>query len=311
MGIYVRLKSQRGERVPLRDAPLIRLHYANEIIRYFYEGFAFVPENIEVWHNFPSESLGGKLEPYMTKKISDPFRDIDLLRIQLEKYPLDRLLSTIIVINGVWDLDGLKLTGFLSVNNNSAWRRVYRDIEFDAYGKGDVEDLVDALWKRDDTSEIVSKFISRLSKLKKGQPLVPHRVFFSVGVPVNGETENVRAIHLQDKRDLIDFFYSTLSEFGDPEIKEKMPPLDRAFFISAIADHETVKRRLTEALKNTVIQEISGNSVTYIAKEPNSFTRLYEQFSDAVFKPAMKNLPKTKDVKKIIISGLEKMKPLG
>lgn len=313
MGIYVKLQSQRGERVPLRDAPLIRLHYANEIIRYFHEGLVFIPENIEVWRNFPSESLGGKLETDKTRKITDLFRDIALLRKQLtdRAYPLDRLLSTIIVINGIWDLNGIKLAGFISINNNYNWRRVYRDIEVDAYGRGDIEDLVDALWKREDVCEVVSKFVSRMKMVEKEQLSKPRQIFLTSGVPVKGETENLMAIHLKDRRDFIDFLYSTLRERGDPDIKDKMHPLDRDFFVNALASHRVTNRKLGEVLKDTFIREESGNSVTYIAKERNSFTRLYDEFYDTVFKPAMANLPKTKDVKLTIAKGLERIATLG
>jgi hypothetical protein len=310
MGIYVRLRTQRGEHIPFRDAPLIRLHYATEIMRFFHEGLVFIPENIEEWYGFPSETLGGKRKQSI--EITDPFRAIATLRKRLadRSYPLDELLSTVIVINGVWDLNGIKLAGFFSINNNSAWRRVYRDIEIDAYGRGDIEDLVDALWKRDDTSAIISSLVSKAKMTAKGQAVTPRDIFFTIGVPVKGEVENLMAVHFQDRRRLIDFLYSTLSELGEQEIKEKMPPLDRSFFLSAISEHDVVVRRLEKALKDTLIAEFSGDSVTYIAKERNSFTQLYKEFSETVFKPAMKELPRSKDVKQRIKNGLEKMRTL-
>lgn len=310
MGIYVGLKKPKGTPVTLRDRPLIRIHYASEIIRYFYKGRIFIPESIEVWQGFPSETLGGerKEEP---RKISDPFREIALLRGRFARtYRLDQLLSTVVKFNGVWDLNGIKLAGFLSINNNPAWRGVYRDIELDAYGRGDIEDLVDALWKRGDTKEIVSSFIKTIKLSQKAQ-LRPHEIFFSVGVPVKGETENLVAFNLPSRRNLISFLYSTLGKQGEQEIKDKMRPLDREFFVSAISDHDIAKRRMRKALEETFIDEDMGDSVTYFAKERNSFTRLYEQFYEAVFKPAMKNLPKTKDVRKAITVGLERIGTLG
>jgi len=316
MGIYIRLKSQTGERVPLREISLVRLHYANEIIRFFYEGRVFIPKNIEVWHRFPSKSLGGECRnkfPQDSAEIVDPFREIALLRrlFSDRSYPLDQLISTIIMINGIWDINGTKLAGFLSVNNDFAWRRVYRDIEIDAYGKGDIEDLVDALWKFEEIQSIVNKFIKKITLSASNQLAIPREIYFTTGVPVKGEPENLMAIHLPDRRDLIEFFYSTLSKLGEAEIKDKMNPLDRTFFINAISEHKVVKRSLRRTLDAIAIKEELGNSVTYIAKERNSFLKLYEQFYEAVLKPAMKELPKSKDVKSLIRKGLERIGTLG
>lgn len=313
MGIYVRLKSKTGEHIPLREASLNRLHYANELVRFFFEGRIFVPENIEIWHHFPNKSLGGERKdrfPKDSEKIIDPFREIALLRRLFTAYSFDQIIPSIIRINGVWDINGTKLAGFLSVNNNFTWRRVYRDIEMDAYGKGDIEDLVDALWKFEEISSIIDNFIKKMTLSAKNQSMEPREIYLTIGVPVKGEPENLMAIHFPDKRDLIEFYYSTLSKLGEPEIKDKMNPLDKNFFISAISEHKTVERRLRKTLDAVAISEQIGNSVTYIARERNSFSKLYEQLYETVFKPAMKDLPRSKHVKSLIIKGLEKIKSL-
>lgn len=309
MGIYVRLDRKR---IPLRDAPLIRLHYATELIRFFYEGRVFIPENIEIWRGSPSETLGGKIKEKFPKgydKISDPLRELARLRKFLAKrnYPLDELLSSVIVINGVWDFNGIRLAGFLSINNNYSWRRVYRDVEMDAYGRGDIQDLVDALWKMDDIQSLIGKLVERISMAEEKQPVKPREISFTIGVPVKGETETLMAVHFLYKRDLIDFFYKTLGKLGEESIKEKMRPLNSGFFISAISDHKVAKSRLREGLEETYIKEIRGNSVTYVAKERKSFTKLYEKLYGTVFKPAMKDLPKAREVTLRISKGLEKL----
>ncbi len=313
MGIYVRLD---GIRVPLRDAPLLRLHYATELIRFFYKGRVFIPETIEIWRGSPSESLGGKRKekfPKRTEKISDPLRELAVLRkfLSNRKYPLDELLSSVIVVNGVWDFDGLRLAGFLSINNNYSWRRVYRDVEMDAYGRGDIQDLVDALWKMNNIQSMIDKLIERIDLVAEKQPVKPREIDFTIGVPVKGEPENLMAIHYLYDRDLIEFYYYTLKKVGEEGILEKMRPLDRAFFISAISEHKVAQRRLREGLAETYIEEIRGNSVTYVAKERNSFTKLYDKLYATVFKPAMKDLPKANEVKLRISKGLENLPDVG
>jgi hypothetical protein len=309
MGIYVKLETQT---FPLRDIPMVRLEYASELIRFFYDGKIFFPNNIEIWRGPPSESLGGRLTEKFPKEketIADPFRLLAQLRkfLSNRELVLDQLLSSVIVINGIWDFDGIRFAGFLSINNNDSWRRVYRDIEMDAYGRGEIEDLVDVLWKLDYIKSMINQLVKRIDLIKSKQPIKPHEIFFTTGVPVYGEPENLMAVHFLGNRDLIKFYYSTLSKQGDRVIKDKMRPLKGSFVVGAIADHRVAQRKLQEGLKEHYIEEIHGNSVTYIAKEPNSFTNLYKQLYDTVFKPAMKELPKAKDVKLKIAKGLENL----
>ena len=117
MGIYVTLTSRSREHVPFRDFPLIRLHYATEILRFFYEGKIFIPQNIEIWNKIPVKGLGGTREQII--EVSDVFKDIATVRMRLSdrNYPLDQLMSTVIIINGHWDLNTTLIPGFFSLNN--------------------------------------------------------------------------------------------------------------------------------------------------------------------------------------------------
>jgi hypothetical protein len=54
-----------------------------------------------------------------------------------------------------------------------------------------------------------------------------------------------------------------------------------------------------------LIKEEFGGSVTYFAKEAGSFNRLYERIYETIFKPALRNIPKSNDVRQKIAMGLE------
>ena len=311
MGIYVTLRSPSGEHVPFRDYPLIRLHYATEMLRFFYEGKIFVPQNIEIWRDFPTETLGGERED--TIEVSEIFRDIAALRMRFASrdFSLERLMLTIVVINGHWDLNGELIPGFFSVNNNPAWRGIYKDLEIDASGSGDVADLIDAIWKRDDTESIVLSLIKKLKASEENQKVTPNMVFFSIGVPEKGAVENLVGLNVKDRRTLIDFLYSTLHEKADTNIRDRIPPLNRDFFIKTINEQNIVQERLEKTLKDTLVREEPGGSVTYIARDRKAFSKLYETFSERVFKPAMLELPKVHEVELRIRKGLENIPSLG
>jgi hypothetical protein len=311
MGIYITLK--RPEATTFRDVALNRLHYATEIALFFVNGHVFQPQEISVWHNRPSEALGGeRLFPEV--KVSEFFRDMAKLKQQFSDskfFPFELLVSTVVRIEGYWDLNGNRLSGFFSINNSPSWREVYRDIEIDAYGKGETKDLVDTIWKRDDAKGIFKEIIRTLDNAAKGQSVIPHEVFCTVGIPEKGEVKNIRGIHCSSRRYLYDFFYSALSEQGEADIREKLGPLRQSFFIGTLADNKIVAQRFEEALRETVIEEEIGQSVTYFAKESKSFEQLYQKVYENVFKPAFKRLPKANDVRQNIAAGLEHTPPLG
>ena len=61
--------------------------------------------------------------------------------------------------------------------------------------------------------------------------------------------------------------YSTLSEHKAADVHDKLGPLNKKFFISAISKEKIVNERLETALNQTLITETFGNSVTYLAKD--------------------------------------------
>jgi hypothetical protein len=311
MGIYITLK--RPEANTFRNFVLSRIHYATEIIRFFHDGRVFIPEEISVWHERPSEALGGH-RVRSDVKISDFFRDLAKLKQEFSDskyYPFEQLISTIIKIAGYWDIEGTQLAGFFAINNNPSWREVYRDIEIDAYGKGEIEDLVDAIWKCENAQGIVKAFVQALNASAKGQSITPHEVFFSIGVPSKSEVKNIRGILCPSRRYMLDFFYSTLSEQGEMDVRDKLGPLNKRFFVGAVAENKVATQKFEDALGKALIEENFGNSVTYFAKEPDSFARLYEKIYETVFKPAFKNLPRANDVRQRIANGLENISQLS
>ena len=280
------------------------------MLRFFYDGKVFVPESIELWYNTPDPALGGESDP--TVKVSEVFKDIATLRTKLsdKSFNLERLMSTIIVINGHWDFTGTLIPGFFSINNSAAWRGTYKDIEVDATGTGELNDLIDLIWKREDKDGIVTNLVKHLKRAESGQQATPNIVFFSLGIPARGDVENLLGIYLKDRRSLIDFLYSTLSEKADPAIKDKITPLNRTFFIKAITEQKIVQDRLDSSLRDTQIIEEPVGSFTYIGKDRKAFSELYETFSERVFKPAVKELPRVQEVEARIVKGLSNIKDI-
>jgi len=210
------------------------------------------------------------------------------------------------MFNGVWDFDDIELGGYFSVHNERVWREVYHDIEIDAYGKGDFGDLVDALWKTQDMVNLVPRFVNALVRSPPAKRMAIYEMFFSQGVPTDEDVENLLATHFRGTRArLISFFYRVLRNSKDVWVTSRATPIDNRFFIRTLYDEEIVQKRLTESLKETLLDEIPGKSVTYVAKKKDSFARLYESFVASVLKPALKELPPEETVKRAIEKGLK------
>jgi hypothetical protein len=307
VGIYLTLSEHGETKIPIREVILSRLHYAVQAIRFFYSGRIFVPYEILIWKGRPSEALGGEqLSKIIINNFDDDIKSLMDNMSNSKVFPLEQLLLTVIQINGTWDIVNNHLDGFFSVNNNASWRSVYHDLEIDAYGRGEIEDLTDALWKDGDSEGIISRLVDAMDNAKVGQKIRPREIFFSTGVPAKGEVSNLRALHCSERRYLIDFMYSTLSEGKTVDIHDKLGPLNKGFFISAIAKERVVSERLKIALEETVITEKFGHSVTYFAKDKDSFVKLYEKLYESIFKPAFRNLPRSDEVKGKIVNGLNK-----
>ena len=308
MGIYVRLTSPT--RISTREWALSRINYCHESMRYFYQGRIFLPEMIKIWLNAPTETLGGILKKQM--KIVNLYRDVEILRSWIkQEFYREELFSSIIVFEGVWSFDNVKLAGFFSANNKHAWRDAYHDVEIDAYGKGEFEDLVDVFWRKGDIETIASSFFTELKRVGRGQPTKPSAIYFSIGAPEHGEVANLRALHLQDWRAFVGFLYSRLRRDKASWIKNKVAPIDRGFFLGSIREQKVVHTIFKRILEESLLTEKTGKSVTYIARDKESFTKFYQKFKEEVFKSVSQELPNAETLKKRMKKGLEKIGTLG
>ena len=308
MGIYIRLASPT--RISLLARALSRIKYCYESIRYFHQGRIFLPETIKIWLNAPTETLGGILKRQM--KIVNLYRDVETLRSWVrQEFYRQELFSSIIVFEGIWDFDDIKLAGFFSANNEYTWREAYLDVEMDAYGKGEFEDLVDVFWKKGEIETIVSSFVTELKRVGRGQPIKPREIYFSIGAPEHGEVANLRALHLQDWRAFVGFLYSRLRRDKASWIKNKVAPIDRGFFLSSIREQKVVQTISKKILEESLLTEKVGKSVTYIARDRDSFTKFYQKFKEEVFKSASQDLPEADALKKRMQKGLERTETLG
>jgi len=308
MGIYIKLES--AVRISPLEKALARLHYCYEAIRYFEQPKFFQLQNVQIWLKAPSEPLGGILKEEIST--TEAYHTIGLLREHFAKsFYSEELFSSIVTFNGRWNLNGLEFAGFVSCNNDYAWNQAYCDVEIDAYARGGFEDLLDVFLARNELGGLVSSFIATIKRAGQGQLATPTQIYFSIGAPEYGEVENLIALYLQDRREMIRFLYSKLRKDKDTWIENKVAPIDRNFFVSSIVEQEIVTSIFKQIIEETELIEQIGRSATYIAKARDSFSKFYQRFKEEVFKPASQELPEAEALKKTIKKGLERTSSLG
>jgi len=275
-------------------------------IRFFKEAL-FNTEHVEIWTDSTSEALGGELIKEFPE--TNPYSAIDLVSRHLATLPPDQLIETIIVFRGTWAFEKYQMPGYFSVNNSREWRQVYGDIEISAYATGVYEDLVDAFWAEQDAASIVPKFIDSIDKSAQPTCLGLSQVTFSRGIPTEEDPSNLMSILLiGERRGLLGIFYRARRRSNDPEIVEKAEPLDTRFLLSTLVSEKLVTERIDRKLKEALVIEQKTKSALYIAKERNSFEKLYNEISEVVLRPALRKLPKSEYVREEILKGLEEHK---
>jgi hypothetical protein len=294
---------------PLARA-LERLHYTYEVAKYFYQGRIFLPQNITIWLKAPSESLGGTLKD--TISITELYATIQALRERFAReFYSEEFFSSVVMVNGKWNLNGEKLEGFISANNDDTWRSVYYDIEIDVYARGHIKDIADVIWGKPNLENFFPNFVKELRRVGRGHLAKPREIYFSIGAPEYGEVDNLLALRLQDRRRMIDFLYSKIRKSKESWVKNKIAPIDRSFFVSSINEQRAVQRMFSQFAQESLLVEITGRSVVYVAKERDSFAKFYKRFKEKVFEPASRELPDAKEIKRNMLRGLEKIETLG
>ncbi len=302
MGIYINLKPILEPSI--RSRTLARLHFSNEIIKYFEEWKYFSLSKFQIWLKAPSETLGGTLKE--EQNITDTYETFEKLRERFTKTNImDELFSSIVVFHGEWNFDGMKFHGFVSSNNSSDWRKTYHDIETDLYGREDINDLTEALLTKTDFENIVPDFVSHIRRAEKEQTMTASPIYFSIGAAEYGETDDLIALHLKDWRELIRFLYSKLRRSKDIWVKEQVTPFDKHFYLSSLTEVKIAETIFKQAREETNLIEKMGNSVTYIGRDRNSLTKFYERVKKEIFKTASRELPNSTILKQTMRDGLE------
>jgi len=259
---------------------------------------------VSIWLNAPSEAMNGK--QIYKRPVTDLVSTTRELQVKFkDSFNRDELSTSIVLFEGTWQLSDLEIAGFFSCNNYRVWNRVYFDVEIDAYSKGEYGDLMDVFLKQGNVPELAKNFVTYSKMSSQNQAITPRFIYFSHGVPEYGEVEDLIALYLMDRHDMIKFLYNKLRRIEESWVKNQVEPIDRHFFVSSLVSIEKVEEIFSEIVKKTNLIEQEGDSVTYIAEDTETFTKFFDRFKTEIFRPASKKLPSADSLKGKMRDGLE------
>lgn len=307
MGIYLTLNFTK---VAPYERTRVRFNYGWKVLKYFVER-GFSPTSTEIWNHANSVSLGGinrrtiECSKNMTigdiaQKTADEFRNL----------PFEQQLSSIIIVNGQWDLENRQLICYLSINHDFFWRRLYKDIEFDAYASGDVEDIAELIWRKENLRlQLGRNFVNEITgREEKGAKI--ESIYFAVGVPSVSNASTLRLAYVQGATDLIESILYTFLKISNEEIRDHSKGTKGDFLISRLMRKEYILKKVHEMERSAGIIEEYAGSRLFIGKDQKSFEKFVNDFGKEVLEPVLRQLPATEDYDSFIDKAFQRFRSL-
>jgi hypothetical protein len=279
-----------------------KLQACYEALKFFHKTL-FLPQEAEVWFSAPSEAMGGNLARVFPAQ--NPLEATHAIYEYLKSLQYQDLRKTFVIFRGLWEINEIKLAGYFSLQNNYEWRKVYGDLEIATYAKGTFEDIVDALWVLQGLNGLIDRFVNEFQRNIQNLSIGLSQAIFCRGIWTREDPSSIMAIYLTGaRRSLLKIFYDALKKSKEPDVISKSRPLDTRFLLDTLEENKDVEIRIKERLKRRMVAEIPVKSALYIAKERDSFGKLFKDISNSVLKPAFAKLPKEDQVREQIEDGL-------
>jgi hypothetical protein len=259
----------------------------------------FEARNVEVWADASDEALGG--------------RQLDMIRITqhgefpgiaagiLQKYESgDTPLSSIIlVIRGVWKHQGLTLPAYIGINNLERWRENYGDIEVNTFTSGDVNDVVELIWKDEEMLQgLVNNYMEEFGHFEE-EGLEMESIVYCLGVPNEVNLSKWLASYYKTP---IHYFTRLLGsvESENPRIHTYVRLINRLALASDLYDIKFFRDHIKELGGKRSVDVDYRSSIKLIGYTPESYGKFYEDLAKSIMEVLTKSLPKDSEVDELL-----------
>lgn len=273
---------------------------------------AFFPSALSIWKNSAFHIKDESLEIRPRIELPQPVSYMDIWE-RLENFSseatLEDQISSVIKIEGKWDLHSKELLGYVSINNNPVWRRTYADIEIEGYPKGEVNDIVDLFWTNNTLrNALVTRFMKEMSSLRDaGMELTG--IVYSVGVPSGAQDiASTRASYYHTRRafvkDLLTTYLAEMKENKNKSILSRMKPYNVDFLITRLMSDDNFNQDLSEIENEAGLIEVEAHSIAFVGEDKDSIQKTYKLLSRKVFDAMASALPRDKEINDRIAEAL-------
>lgn len=286
MGLLVELE-RRGYYISREEETQARIKVGLETLKYYLHSH-FNPEGISFWQYAPMETFDGKFISSQDVSPTITVSGIAELIISFTKKYSALLPTSIIRIEGDWEIDGVKSKGYFSINNNQPWRLAYGDVEADASHQA----LVDLFWKdRELKKVLVDRFMEYL--LKETKPLQETTAIkwlcFSSGAPSRENITNLEAAYYRREASFLMDNFRTFVELNDWS-KDYVTPYRLNHVSDIVFEDEEFKKNYEDRINRFKITRHYGNSLFFIAEKIGTFKELHEKLANDYIEPVIRSL---------------------
>ena len=286
MAIKIVLTRKRGYFTQLEEIET-RIDIALNALQYIMQGEVFAPSKIVAWENAPMVELGGSKvgEEALNIETIGAARDIipSILRLAslLRQKSTTSYGHSVFRIEGLWNINGVRTGGFLSINNDPNWQTAYGDIDIDGYPMGKYEDFLDIFWddaniRNEMIKSFFDNFVKDFSSKDRYQRLFEIQwICFATGVPSPYEMPDIKAAYYDGVRSFVDSMFLTFTE-RNRELVQKS--LSRKYLVRSYLKSKKFQEQIQAMMIRSNVDREKG-SLKLVGKEKDSFATLYGLFA--------------------------------
>jgi hypothetical protein len=280
-----------------------KINLADEIFK-FYNGY-FEPSRIEVWRDAPTEALGGKLQNKIVCRDKSNVPEVLNQAWAGVRKDFGILESMILLIRGLWNVDGLKAAGYICVNNEVSSIETYGDIEVGAYPRGQIADVIDLFWVDSAKRQaLVSNFISRFSKFEDESHSIRY-IVFGTGAPLTQlVTEWSASYHRRPSQFLVKVL-STMREIVS-DFYSYIRLMNATVLTIELYKIEDFRRSLRKMASKNEVEMDARSSLKLIGRKQDSYGKMIDELVTFLKPVLMTSLPQDRVITREMANAIAK-----
>ena len=263
----------------------------------------FTPKNLAVWLDAPLKPMGGKLISRIENIGSyQPLALREQIRRIVGGQPATRVIA---VIEGEVIDGGERYSSYIALYNQPRLRRVYGDMEFDIYPRGDVEGLYSLYLSSRDFRERLTRVVRQLGDSTPR----PDKIVLGYSYDALSDlSESVLAYRSSLKELVVDIF-KTIRAMGEESeeymrLSKILTPYKEQFLARSILEEKRAIDVMKSIARDSGAELETEASAMIAGAEKDSIKRFIDLFTKEILDHVAKQLIDEDRLKKLFIEAI-------